>query len=168
LNALLAPILRVLFHASGNIFWKRRKTMSEKSSTLRSGFENAASKASETVQHAVSTAGDKAQQLASSAGDKASELASSAGQKVEDATAALGEKVKSMAGTLRDRGPHEGMLGSASGAVADTLDHAGRYLQEEGLGGMAEDLTELIRRNPIPALLIGVGIGFLLAKAIRS
>ena len=30
---------------------------------------------------------------------------------------------------------------------------------------MAEDLTDLIRRNPIPALLVGVGLGFLLARA---
>jgi hypothetical protein len=33
---------------------------------------------------------------------------------------------------------------------------------------MADDVTELIRRNPIPAMLIGVGIGFLLAKVMRS
>jgi F0F1-type ATP synthase assembly protein I len=33
---------------------------------------------------------------------------------------------------------------------------------------MAEDVSELIRRNPIPAMLVGVGIGFLLAKVFRS
>jgi hypothetical protein len=33
---------------------------------------------------------------------------------------------------------------------------------------MAEDLTDLIKRNPIPAVLIGVGIGFLLAQLTRS
>jgi hypothetical protein len=31
---------------------------------------------------------------------------------------------------------------------------------------MAEDVTNLIRRNPIPALLIGIGAGFLLARAM--
>jgi len=33
---------------------------------------------------------------------------------------------------------------------------------------MAEDITGLIRRNPIPALFIGVGRGFLLARTLRS
>ena len=43
-----------------------------------------------------------------------------------------------------------------------------RYLREEGLSGLASDLTDMIRRNPIPALLIGLGVGFLLARALSS
>jgi ElaB/YqjD/DUF883 family membrane-anchored ribosome-binding protein len=135
---------------------ERRTIMSDTTNAIRSGVEDTAAKASEKVQS-----------VASSAMDKAQELASTAGRKAEEATSALGEKVKSAASTLRERAPHEGMLGTASGAVADTLDSAGRYLQEEGLAGMAEDMTELIRRNPIPALFVGIGIGFLLAKAFR-
>jgi ElaB/YqjD/DUF883 family membrane-anchored ribosome-binding protein len=124
--------------------------------TTRSGLEGAASQASESIQQATSSALGKAQ-----------EMASHAGRKVDEATSSLGEKVQSMASSLRERAPHEGMLGTASGAVADRLDSAGRYLQEEGLVGMAEDVTELIRRNPIPAMFVGIGIGFLLAKALR-
>jgi hypothetical protein len=30
---------------------------------------------------------------------------------------------------------------------------------------MGEDLTNLIRRNPLPAVLVGIGIGYLLARA---
>jgi ElaB/YqjD/DUF883 family membrane-anchored ribosome-binding protein len=29
---------------------------------------------------------------------------------------------------------------------------------------MAEDLTDLIKKNPIPAVLVGIGVGFLLAQ----
>ena len=122
----------------------------------RSSAESAASQATEKVQQAVSTAKDKAQ-----------EVASSASKRVDEATAALGQGVKSVAGSLRERGPQEGMLGSATGAVADSLESTGRYIQEEGLVGMAEDVTELIRRNPIPAMLVGVGIGFMLARVFR-
>ena len=49
---------------------------------------------------------------------------------------------------LRESLPHEGMMGTASSALADTLDRSGRYLEEEGLRGMADDLTNLIRRFP--------------------
>jgi hypothetical protein len=52
--------------------------------------------------------------------------------------------------------------------VAETLESGGRYLKEEGLEGMAEDLTDLIRKNPIPAVLMGIGLGFLLARLTRS
>jgi hypothetical protein len=130
--------------------------MSDTTNAIRSGVEDAAAKAGDKVQGAVSSAMDKAQ-----------ELASTAGKRVDEATSALGERVKSAAGALRERAPQEGMLGSASGAVADSLDSAGRYLQEEGIVGMAEDVAELIRRNPIPAMFVGIGIGFMLAKALR-
>lgn len=123
---------------------------------IRSGVEHAAGQAAENVQQAASTAMGKAQ-----------ELAGAASKRVDDATTALGERVKSVGGTIRDHGPREGMLGSATGAVADSLEHTGRYIQEEGIMGMAEDVTELIRRNPIPAMLVGVGIGFMLAKMFR-
>jgi dsDNA-specific endonuclease/ATPase MutS2 len=126
------------------------------SNAIRTNVENAAKQASESVQQAASTAADKAQ-----------EMASSAGKRADEATTALGERVQSMAGTLRERGPQEGMLGNATGAVADRLDSAGRYLQEEGLMGMAEDVTEFIRRNPIPAVFVGIGLGFLLARILR-
>jgi ElaB/YqjD/DUF883 family membrane-anchored ribosome-binding protein len=125
-------------------------------SDIRSSVESATSQASEHVQRAASTAMDKAQ-----------EMVSTAGKRAEEATAALGERVQSAASTLRERGPSEGMLGTATGAVADSLDQAGRYIHDEGLAGMAEDVTELIRRNPIPAMLVGIGIGFMLARLLR-
>jgi hypothetical protein len=60
------------------------------------------------------------------------------------------------------------MLGSAASRVADTLDSGARYLEQEGLSGMAGDVTEMVRRNPIPALLIAVAVGVLIARATRS
>jgi len=60
------------------------------------------------------------------------------------------------------------VLSSATDTVASGLEQGGRYIQQEGLSGMADDLTTLIKNNPIPALLVGVGIGFLLARITRS
>ena len=120
-----------------------------------------------SVESATTQAGDAAQQAAASAMNKAQELASTASKRVDEATAALGERVRSAGSSLRERGPQEGMLGTAAGTVADSLEQTGRYIQEEGLVGMAEDVTELIRRNPIPAMLVGVGLGFMLAKLFR-
>jgi hypothetical protein len=60
------------------------------------------------------------------------------------------------------------MLGSAASRVADTLESGGKYLEQEGLTGMAGDVTNLIKRHPVPALLIAVAVGVLIARAIRS
>jgi hypothetical protein len=124
--------------------------------TIRSNVQGAASQAGQAVQQGASTVAEKAQ-----------ELASNAGKRVEEATTALGERVQNMAGTIREHGPREGRLGAATETVAGSLDSAGRYLREEGIAGMADDLTELIRRNPIPAIIAGVGFGFLLARMMR-
>jgi hypothetical protein len=61
---------------------------------------------------------------------------------------------------------------TAARAVADTVQGAGGYLQATGMDRITGDVTGLIRRYPIPAVLIGLGIGLLvghsLAKATRT
>jgi hypothetical protein len=86
------------------------------------------------------TVAEKARDVASSVTGKAQEFASSMAQKAED-------------------------IGSNVGRQAQQAWESGRrYVQEQGVSGMADDLTELIRRNPIPALLVGFGLGFLVAR----
>jgi hypothetical protein len=99
--------------------------------------------------------------------EKASDLACEAGHQAERAVGAVGSGMQSLAQNIREHSPESGVVGSAASAVADTLERGGRYLETENLRGMGQDLTNLIRRNPIPALLIGVGLGFLLARATR-
>jgi len=100
--------------------------------------------------------------------ERIKDAASSIGEKAEDAASAVGSGLKSLGNTIRDHTPQDGMVGKASSAVADTLESTGRYLQEEGLKGIADDVTNLIRRNPIPAMLVGVGVGFLIARATTA
>lgn len=124
---------------------------------------NVADKAKDTAGNLV----DKAKQAASTVADKARDIASNVGDHVESGVSAVGKGMESLAGTIRDRGPSGGVFGGAASGVASALDTSGRYLEEQGLSGMAEDLTNLIRRNPIPAMLVGVGLGFLLARMTR-
>lgn len=117
------------------------------------------------AKEAASFASEKAKGAASSAMHTAENAASYVGQKAEDAACYVGSGLKSAADTVRSNAPGSGYMHDASEAVASSLDSAGRYLEEEGLAGIAEDMTAMIRRNPIPALLIAVGVGFLLARA---
>jgi len=121
----------------------------------------------QNARDAASNVADKAKDMASSVADRTRDMASRAGQKAEDMTGRAGDALQSAAGTVRDHAPQSGVLGSAANRVADTLESGGRYLQEEGLSGLAQDATELVKRNPIPALLLGVGVGYLIARALR-
>jgi hypothetical protein len=116
-----------------------------------------ASSVGETVKDAASSVGEMASNAASAVGHAADRLASGAGTGMRN----LGE-------TIQQKGPHEGMLGSAARAVGGTLASGGKYIEEQGFSGMLEDLGGLIRRNPIPAILVGVGIGVLISRALRS
>jgi uncharacterized protein YjbJ (UPF0337 family) len=55
---------------------------------------------------------------------------------------------------------------TAARAVADTVKGAGGYLQAKGMDQIMGDLTGLIRRYPVPALLIGLGIGLLVGRSL--
>jgi hypothetical protein len=80
------------------------------------------------------------------------------------ATTAVGSGMESLAGTVRENLPHDGMIGAASSAVADTLEKGGRYLQEHTPADMLDDIATAIRKNPMTSLMIGVGLGFLMAR----
>jgi hypothetical protein len=132
---------------------------------------SAMDKAKDVLHDAKDTAqglADKARDVASNVGHKVGEAASNVGHGADRAVQSAGSGMQSFADTVRERGPQSGMFGSATSAVADSLDTAGEYLESHGLSGIAEDVTNLVRRNPIPALLIGIGVGYLLARATRS
>ena len=122
----------------------------------------------ESAGEMATNAGQRAKEGAGAVAHRVGDMASQMGQKAEDATSSLGGSMQSLAGSVRQKGPREGMMGAASDAVAQTLERTGRYLQEEGLKGIGEDAASLIRRYPIQSVLIGIGIGFLIARSTRS
>ena len=151
-----------------NTFNKTKEDAKNLGADFKKEAKDMGHQAMDKAHDVASNIGERAQNLAAGAQQMAGNVASNIGQKAEDATSAVGGGMKNLAGQVREHGPREGMFGGATSAVADTLERGGRYLQEEGLSGIGEDLTALIRRNPIPALLVGIGVGFLLARATSS
>jgi len=127
--------------------------------------KDTANKAGEMAKDYAGRAADMAKETASTVAAKTGEAASFVGKKADDAATAAGSNIKSFAETIREKGPQHGMLGTADTAVANALETCGNEL-EQGLSGMADDLTNTIRRYPIPSVLIGLGIGFLLARTV--
>jgi ElaB/YqjD/DUF883 family membrane-anchored ribosome-binding protein len=130
----------------------------------RQEANTAANKASDALTHA----GQAVSSAATAAGQKAGELASAVGQRADDAAGAVGSGARSLADTVRQQGPREGMLGNATQAVASGLDQAGKYIEDKQLSGMADDVGSMIKAHPIPAVMIALGVGFLLGRALRD
>jgi ElaB/YqjD/DUF883 family membrane-anchored ribosome-binding protein len=84
---------------------------------------------------AVAEAADKVKELAAAARDKAKDVAAATGE----LTAQAKERVQEWTVTAADK---------TEGAVQD----------------LAQELTSLVRRYPIPSLLVGFAVGFLLAR----
>ena len=99
---------------------------------------------------------------------KVQELGMTAASMAGEAATALGETVGSMASAIWDNVPHEGTRASAATAVAGGLESASSYLQEKGYEDIATDLTAVIRRYPRQWLLVGVGLGYVLARITKE
>jgi len=138
----------------------------------RNSFTPGTTSAAESVKDMAKDAGGKAESFvkdaASAVAQKSGDAASYVAHKTEECTTSMGRDMKSLAGTIRSNVPHEGMLGTAGSAVANTLETYGRELEEHGLGGIADDITNTVRRHPVPAIMIGIGLGFLLARTFAK
>jgi hypothetical protein len=124
--------------------------------------------AGDKVKEAASCAGSAASHAASAVGSVASQAASDLGHKADDLAESAGGGIREFGDSLSKRAPQSGMLGSASQAVARTVRDSGEYLEQHKLSGMIEDLAQIIRRNPIPSILIAVSVGCLLGRRMRS
>jgi ElaB/YqjD/DUF883 family membrane-anchored ribosome-binding protein len=136
----------------------------DRKNQTQKNWEDTANQAKDKAKSAVENVTDKAKSVAGDVADKAKSAAGYVQEKADQGTQYAGENLASLGNTVRDRGPQSGMLGQANQAVAKTLEQTGEYLHEKGVSGMAGDLTNMIKNNPIPSLLVGVGIGFLLAR----
>jgi len=132
------------------------------SSTRAPDLKDIKDKASETARDAK----DTARTIGQSVSNAASNVASTISDRADDATAAAGRGIQSMAESLRENAPQSGYAGSAARTVSDTIASGGRYLENEGLSGAFDDFTEVVRSHPMPAILIAMGVGFLMARAM--
>jgi hypothetical protein len=92
--------------------------------------------------------------------DKSAGVAATASSAAQDVAA----RVTETGGTAATKAQE--LAGSAVTAVTDTVAAVGAHVQEKGLQGLSGDLTDLIRRYPVPALLIGLGIGYVLGRSV--
>jgi uncharacterized protein YjbJ (UPF0337 family) len=124
--------------------------------------------AEQEIERRLQEYGDKTVGAVASMSAKAQQLGGTAGRKANEAAPVIGERMKSLANVIREKAPREGALGATATKVAGGLESASSYLQEKKFDHLGEDFKGLVRRYPLRSLLIGLGLGFLLAGRNRK
>lgn len=104
---------------------------------------------------ATSSVIEKAKDMGSQAVEKAKDMGSDALDRAKDYASSVSDQASQVASRISDK-------------VGETYEAGRDYVTQRGLSGMGEDLTDIIRKNPLPAMLVGLGIGFLIARALRE
>jgi ElaB/YqjD/DUF883 family membrane-anchored ribosome-binding protein len=107
-------------------------------------------------------AGRQESSSAASVVEKAKDMGTQALEKAKDMGSDALEKAKGYAANVSEQASRIG------NKVEQTYETSRDYVTHRGLSGMGDDVTDLIRKNPLPAILVGVGIGFLLGRALRE
>lgn len=131
-------------------------------SDSKTEWEQAAGKARE----AAACVGEMAGHAAAAAGAMASQAAEGAGKRAEEWTTRAGSGIQSWGDQLNRQGPRQGVLGNASQSVAHAFQESGQYIESAGLRGITKDMATVIRRNPVPAILIALGFGWFVGRKL--
>jgi hypothetical protein len=131
---------------------------------MRDKAKGAIDTGAERAKQGVDRASDTIQGARGNTGgvmDTAKDTAQSAVNAVSDFAGQARERVEGWAGDVGSAAQHSGekvqrWAGDAYEATADTMGDFGR------------EVTSMVRRYPIPALLVGFGVGLLLGRAARA
>jgi len=112
-------------------------------------------------------AGGQAEKAGEKAKDAASGVVGTVKETFQDVTGAAADMANKAAGQVRDTAKE--WMGSAE----DVAMNAAKNVQSAAscaankVGDWGEDVAGIIRRNPIPAVFVALGVGFLAATAFR-
>ena len=80
----------------------------------------------------------------------------------------VGDTLKSAAEHIREQMPDSGIVGQIADAVSGGIKEGATRLQEQGFGGMIDDVVAIARRYPMQAIFVGLGCGYLLSRLRRD
>ena len=90
---------------------------------------------------------------------KAQDVGARAAQRADQTRVGAAAGLESVASTLHDKGERVA-------SAADAVSYGAEYLRENDVQTMLNDLMQVIRRNPGPALIGAAALGFLLGRTL--
>jgi hypothetical protein len=138
-------------------------------------IQDSADKARDMARGAVESARDtatgvmdRARDVAGNVADKARDVAGNVADKARDVAGNVADTARDWASGAVNAVKDNSVVNKAEDYASEVWETGTRYIQDHSFKDMADDVAGVIRRNPIPALLVGVGLGFILARSLRS
>ena len=135
---------------------------------IQERYGYAREQAEQEVERRLQEYGDKTGGAVARISARAREFGATAAKKANQAAPIISQKVKSLASAIRGKAPREGKMGTTATKVAGGLESASNYLEEKKFDHLGEDFRGLVRRYPLQSLLVGLGLGFLLARRSKK
>jgi hypothetical protein len=130
--------------------------------------------------------GDRARDIAGSAREKLADVGSTVRERAGSVKNSLADAIESGADKLRNRGANMGsasLAGDVGGSsvalsdgrtaqvtdkVASGMDATASWIREADLDGLKQTIETQVKEHPGRTLLLAVGLGYLLGKALRK
>ncbi len=75
--------------------------------------------------------------------------------------------IDSIGNAISEYLPNSEVFAKSGKAITDSFKTAEGYFKNHDMKAMSEDLTNVVKRNPLPSVWLGVGIGFLLGTTLN-
>jgi len=123
---------------------------------------------SNNLSNGAARAGEKIDEVASELKERASEFGRLAAQTMDETRETTAATLKSTADLVRNCGHISSKaMTDVAGRTAEKLESTANYVRDHDFRGMFGDIGRAIRRNPTPALIGAIGLGFLLGSALK-
>lgn len=102
---------------------------------------------------------------------KITEFGSAAADKIDQNREAAAGGLEGAAETLHqkaDRLPGGEKVSELAHSAADKMSATADYVRRNDLSDMLEDVEQMVKKNPGPALAVALGLGFLVARAFTG
>lgn len=102
---------------------------------------------------------------------KLTEFGTTAASKIDENRVAAADGLEGAADSLHQRAdqlPGGEKVTNLAHSAADKLTATADYVRQNDLSSMVNDVEELVKKNPGPALAIAAGLGFLVARAFSN
>lgn len=123
----------------------------------------------ESLGEQARAAGDEVMNQAGRARHAVSQAARTAADAVDQGRTAAADRLAETASAVRDRSealPGGQRVREFAHAAADRLSSTADYVRTHDLSRMGNDVEDVVRNHPGPALLVAAAFGFLLGRAL--
>ena len=120
--------------------------------------------ASEEMQKIAGRVQDTATKLASRAQAESAKLGEALHEKIDSTLSRVGSTISEVGGAIRERGSIGTQINEGVASVAHRVEQTGDYLSQ-GISGIGQDVSALVKKHPLATAMIGLGLGFLLGRS---